>query len=80
MKKVRLAKHAIERAEARNIEAHEIAKAFKLGKRIQNAKGQNRICFNLDRENRLMLGIEENANEIVIVTVFIRGPRDNGVM
>jgi hypothetical protein len=78
--------HAKERMKEREVEGWEVLDALKHGHWGTNDKGQLRVKHRLDAENRLLVGIEVAPSDdkafadiVTVVTVIIRGPRDNGV-
>ena len=80
------ANHAKERMQERDVKGWEVLDALKHGRWTTNDKGQKRVIHRLDEANRLLVGVEVDpcddgvhADTVTVVTVIIRGPRDNGV-
>lgn len=78
--------HAKERMSEREVKGWEVLDALKQGRWTTNDKGQMRVIHQLDEANRLLVGVEVAAcddgvhqDTVTVVTVIIRGPRDNGV-
>jgi hypothetical protein len=78
--------HAKDRLKERSIKGWEALDALKHGRWTTNDKGQMRVIHQLDEANRLLVGVEVapchdgvHADTVTVVTVIIRGPRDNGV-
>ena len=78
--------HAKERLQEREIKASEVLETLRHGRWTTNDKGQVRVIHRLDAANRLLVGVDVtpcddgvHADTVTVVTVIIRGPRDNGV-
>ena len=78
--------HAKERMRERGVKASEVLDALVNGRWTTNDKGQDRVIHRLDEANRLLVGVGVSpcndgvhADLVTVVTVIIRGPRDNGV-
>lgn len=78
--------HAKDRLKERDIRSSEVLDALRHGRWTTNDKGQVRVIHRLDEANRLLVGVEVSpcddgvhADTVTVVTVIIRGPRDNGV-